>query len=79
VSAGTAVQREFGGSHAFRPRVKLVLGADKNRLDVDTGEIELIRRDRGLFSEGVMLLKFEELMPAQQRLTIAKRAVKLSR
>ena len=32
-----------GGSHAFRPRVKLVLGADKNRADVDTGEIQLVR------------------------------------
>jgi hypothetical protein len=55
--------------------VKLVLGTDKNRVDVDTGEIQLVRWDRGLVAEGVMLLAFEELMPAQQRLTIAKRAV----
>jgi hypothetical protein len=36
LSACTAVQREFGGSHAFRPRVMLVLGADKNGADMDT-------------------------------------------
>jgi hypothetical protein len=59
--------------------MKLVLGANKNRVDVDTGEIQLVRWDRGLFAEGVMLLAFEDLMPAHQRLTIAKRAVKLSR
>ncbi len=57
------------------PRVTLVLGADKNEVWFQDREIRLTKWDRYGFAQGVVWLAFEGLMPSQQRLTIAKRAV----
>jgi hypothetical protein len=74
-SACSVVQREFGFRHALRPQVRLVLGADKNEVWFAEREIRLTKWDRYTFALGVVWLAFEDLMPSQQRLTIAKRAV----
>jgi hypothetical protein len=73
VSACSAVQREFGGNRPIAPRVTLVLGAGKNEVSFQGREIRLTKWDRSAFAEGVIWLAFEDLMPSQQRLTIAKR------
>jgi hypothetical protein len=75
LSACSVVQREFGGNRPVAPRVTLVLGADKNEIRLTGREIRLIKWDSYAFAQGVVWLAFEELMPSQQRLTIAKRAV----
>jgi hypothetical protein len=74
-SACSVVQREFDIRHALRPQVRLVLGAEKNQVSFAGREISLTRWDRYAFAQGVVWLAFEDLMPSQQRLTIAKRAV----
>jgi hypothetical protein len=74
-SACSVVQREFDITHPLHPRVRLVLGADKNEVWIARREIRLTTWDRYAFAQGVVWLAFEELMPSQQRLTIAKRAV----
>jgi hypothetical protein len=74
-SACSVVQREFGFRHALHPQVRLVLGADKNEIWVARREIRLTKWDRYGFAQGVVWLAFEDLMPSEQRLTIAKRAV----
>jgi len=75
LSACSVVQREFGGNRLVAPRVTLVLGADKNEVWFQDREIRLTKWDRYGFAQGVVWLAFEGLMPSQQRLTIAKRAV----
>lgn len=75
LSACTAVQREFGGDRTVRPRVALVLGSAKNGVNFDPAEILLIKWDRDLFAQGVVILAFEDLMTAERRVRIAKRAL----
>lgn len=75
LSACTTVQREFGGDRAVRPRVALVLGSDKNGVNFDAGQVVLVKWDRDLFAQGVVILAFEDLMTAERRVRIAKRAL----
>jgi hypothetical protein len=75
LSACSAVQREFGSNRAVRPQVIVVLGADKDEASLDEREIRLTKWDRHAFAQGVVLFAFEELMPVEQRLMLAKRAV----
>jgi hypothetical protein len=74
-SACSVVQREFDIKHPLRPQVRLVLGADKNEVWFAGREIRLTKWNSYAFAQGVVWLAFEDLMPSQQRLTIAKRAV----
>ena len=74
-SACAVVQREFGGNRTLRPKVKLLLGSDKNALAFDQREIRLVKWDPYLFAQGVVMLAFEDLLPTDQRLAMTKRAV----
>lgn len=73
--ACSVVQREFDIGHALHPQVRLVLGAARNEIWVEGREVRLSKWDRYAFAQGVVWLAFEDLMPSQKRLTIAKRAV----
>ena len=75
LSACSAVQREFGSNRATRPQVTIVLGADKNEVGYREREIRLTKWDRHLFAQGVVMFAFEDLLPIEQRLILAKRAV----
>ena len=77
-SACSVVKREFGISHPLYPRARLVLGADKNEIWFAGREIRLTKWNRYAFAQRVGWLAFEEVMPSQQRLTIAKRSVTLA-
>jgi hypothetical protein len=74
-SACSVVQREFDIKRPLHPQVRLVLGADKNEIWFAGREIRLTKWNPYAFAQGVVWLAFEDLMPSQQRLTIAKRAV----
>jgi len=74
-SACSVVEREFDIKHPLHPQVRLVLGADKNEIWFGGREIRLTKWNPYAFAQGVVWLAFEDLMPSQQRLTIAKRAV----
>jgi hypothetical protein len=65
----------FGIKHALHPQVRLVLGADKNEIWFAGREIRLTEWNGYAFAQGVVWLAFADLMPSQQRLTIAMRAV----
>jgi hypothetical protein len=75
LAACSAVQREFGSTRPVRPQVTLVLGADRNEALVDRREIRLVRWNPGLFAQGVVVFAFEDLMPLDQRMVVARRAV----
>ncbi len=74
-SACSAVEREFRISRAVRPQVTLVVGADQNVADRDAKEIRLTKWDPYLFAQGVVFFAFEELLPAGERVAVAKRAI----
>lgn len=56
-------------------REVLVLGSDKNAVNFDTGEVVLVKWDRDLFAQGVVVLAFEDLLTVERRLRIAKRVL----
>ncbi len=76
LSACLAVQQEFGSDRAIGPRVRLVLGADKNGVDFEKREVWLVRWDRDLFAQGVVALAFWDLMTTERCAAIAKRALR---
>src|SRR5215467_553596 len=59
-SACAVVQREFGSNRPLRPKVKLILGADKNTVSTDHLEIRLVKWSPQLFAEGVVMLAFQD-------------------
>jgi hypothetical protein len=75
LSACSAVRREFAGSRPVRPKVTLVLGADRDEVDLDDREIWLIQWNPYLFAQGVVVFAFEDLMPMDERKEVARRAV----
>ena len=75
LSACSTVQREFGRPFPLAPKVTLVLGAHKNEVWFLGREVRLTKWNREAFAQGVVWLAFEDLMPSEQRLTIAKRAL----
>jgi hypothetical protein len=75
LSACLITEREFGGHRAPRPQVTLILGSDVNQADWDVREIRLIKWDPYLFAQGVVIFAFEDLMPTELRLAVARRAV----
>jgi len=76
LSACSVVQQEFGTPQPVRPRVKLVLGAESNKALIDKREIRLTHWEPYLFTQGVVIFAFEELMGRDKQLAIAMRAVR---
>src|SRR5260370_30981620 len=74
-SACSVIQREFDIRHPLHPQVRLVLGAEKNEVRFAGREVRLTKWDRYTFAQGVVCLAFEDLMPSQQRLTLARQAL----
>ena len=58
-----------------RQQFTLVLGADKDQADLDRREIRLIKWNPDLFAQGVVVFAFEDLMPLDQRIAVARRAL----
>jgi hypothetical protein len=58
-----------------RPRFTLVLGSEKDELAFSEREVRLRKWDGFLFAQGVAVLALEDLMPQDERVSIAKRAV----
>lgn len=75
VSACSAVQQEFGAPRVPRPKITVVLGADKNEAFMEGREIRLVKWNPDLFTQGVVLFAFEDLMPIKERLAVTHRAL----
>ncbi len=76
LSACTVVQQEFGTRQPVRPRLTLVLGAERNQAFLDKREVRLTQWNPYLFAQGVVIFAFEELMGPDKTLAIAIRAVR---
>ena len=75
ISACSAVERQFRISRPIRPRVTLVIGAAENRAYWGTREIRLTTWDPYLFAQGVVIFAFQDLLPDEERMAVAKQAV----
>lgn len=74
-SACSVIQREFGGNRVPRPQVTLIVGANAEGAYWDLREIRLVKWDPYRFAQGVVLFAFDDLMPTEERMAVAKRAV----
>jgi hypothetical protein len=63
VAACLTAEREFGATHPVKPKVILVLGADKDTMNWEQGEVRLRKWNPYLFIQGVIALAYRELMP----------------
>ena len=75
LSACSVIQRKFGGNRVPRPQVTLIVGANAEGAYWDLREIRLIKWDPYLFAQGVVMFAFDDLMPTEERMAVAKRAV----
>jgi hypothetical protein len=75
LSACSVVEEEFVINHPILPRVKLVLGANKNVVLWAEREIWLTRWDRYLFAPGGVMLAFADLLTGGRKIAMTKRAV----
>ena len=74
-SACSVVQRNSASGTRSIHRSDLFWGPTRTRYGLAGREIRLTKWNSYAFAQGVVWLAFEDLMPSQQRLTIAKRAV----
>ena len=75
LSACRVVEKEFSRSEPVRPRLTLLLGADRNSLYYPKREIRLRKWDKYKFAQGVVILALDDLMPEDKKLSLSKLAV----
>ena len=75
LSACAVVQREYGAGRVVHPQITVVLGDGIDQADLDGRVIRLTKWDPYLFAQGVVSIALYNLLPLDQRLTMARRAV----
>jgi hypothetical protein len=75
LSTARELAAEFKLAQMPRARFTLVLGADENSVDMNTRELRLKKWDRYLYAEGVLRLSFDQMLSAEAKLQLARRAV----
>lgn len=75
LAACAAVQKEFKSTRPIRPQITLVLGAETNVARLETREIRLTRWNSYMFTQGVVVFAFEDLMSPKDRMVMARRAI----
>lgn len=76
--AAQLVEAEFKPRQPVHPQFTLVLGYEKDQLDVNTSELRLRKWDRRMFTEGVILFGFEQMLPVDAKQRLVERALKES-
>src|SRR5690348_10500508 len=76
--AGQVVSDEFKPRTPVHPQFTLVLGNEKDQLDVNSNELRLRKWDKRLFTEGVVLFGFEQMSPTAAKENLVKRVLKES-
>ena len=76
-SACTVVQREFHGTMDLRPRFTVIIGTDHNEVH-SGGEIWLKQWNPAVFTEGVVVLAFGQVLTADAIKLMGERAVRHS-
>lgn len=74
LAACSGVEREWGRTQAIRPKITVVLGADRNEAALQAREIRIARWDPYMFAQGVVIFAFLDLLSGEKG-ALAKRAV----
>ena len=72
-SASAVVQREFRANKTSRPRLTVVLGAERNELTAN--ELRLKEWNPELFAQAVVVLSFDEMLPVDLKMQLTQRAI----
>jgi hypothetical protein len=75
LSACKVVEQEFSRTDPIRPRVTLILGAERDAIYYPKREIHLMKWDKYQFAQGVVVLAVNEMLPADMRISLTKLAV----
>ena len=75
LSACKVIEQEFSRPNPIRPRLRLLLGAGKNRVYYPDREIQLTKWDKFQFAQGVVLLAMADLLPKDEQVSLTKLAV----
>lgn len=78
VSAYAVVRQEFHDARVNNPTVTLVVGAGKDELLLREREIRLVRWSPYLFTQGVVMMAFQGLLPVDRRVGMTTRAISLA-
>ena len=75
LSACKVVEQEFSRTDPVRPKVRLLLGSDANRVYYPKREIQLTKWDKFKFAEGVVILATDSLLPEEKKYSLSKLAL----
>ena len=75
LSACRVVEQEFHRAEPLRPRLTLVLGANRDALYYPNREIQLRKWDGYRFAQGVVLLAVDDMLPRDKQILLTKLAV----
>ncbi len=75
LSACRVVEQEFHRAEPLRPRLTLVLGANRDALYNPNRAIQLRKWDGYRFAQGVVLLAVDDMLPKDKQILLTKLAV----
>lgn len=75
LSACRVVEQEFRRAEPLRPRLTLVLGANRDGLYFRNREIQLKKWDDYQFAQGVVLLAVDDMLPRDKKILLSRLAV----
>jgi hypothetical protein len=75
LSACRVVEQEFGRTDPIRPRLKLLIGSESDRVYFPKHEIQLKKWDKYKFAQGVVMLAADALLPQEKKISLTRLAV----
>lgn len=75
LSACRVVEQEFSRTDPVRPKLRLVVGSDADRVYYPRYEIQLTKWDRFKFAQGVVILATDSLLPNAKKYSLSKLAL----
>jgi hypothetical protein len=75
LSACKVVEQEFSRTGPVRPRLRLFVGSDADRVYYPRREIQLTKWDKFKFAQGVVILATDSLLPNAKKYSLSKLAL----
>src|SRR5580700_12191314 len=75
LSACKVVEQEFSRTDPVRPRLRLFIGPDADRVYYPKREIQLTKWDKFKFAQGVVILATDSLLPNDKKYSLSKLAL----
>jgi hypothetical protein len=75
LSACKVVEQEFSRTGPVRPRLRLFVGSDADRVYYPKREIQLTKWDKFKFAQGVVILATDSLLPNAKKYSLSKLAL----